>query len=103
MRLAKIVVMFWALSLIAGESVSATRRFLVGKGSTQCLSECAAAQKEFATLRGARLPLCSCGSPFLQMVDDCAACLIHQDVWKYLTPWVALIAYCNPRQDECGV
>lgn len=72
MILSKTVVAFWALSSIALEPVSAMHG---NKGSTQCLRECTAAQKEFAAMRGARLLLCSCGSPFLQMADDCAACL----------------------------
>ncbi|OAQ58419.2 hypothetical protein VFPPC_11539 [Pochonia chlamydosporia 170] len=103
MHVAKTVIALWALSSIAAESVSAMHGSSVNKDSTQCLSECAAAQREFANLRGARLFLCSCGSPFLKKADDCAACLIYHDVWKYLTPWIALISYCNPRRDECVV
>lgn len=66
-----------------------------------CLRECEAAQKEFAVARGIRTTVCSCDSQFLRKVDACAACLIFQDVWRYLTPWVGLIMYCNPRKEDC--
>jgi hypothetical protein len=86
---------------VAVEPISATAGSSTNKHSSGCLHECAAAQREFAAMQGARLNLCSCGSLFLQKSDNCAACLIYNDVWKYLTPWIALIAYCNPRPYEC--
>lgn len=68
---------------------------------TSCLDQCSKAQKEFAVAQGQRDILCACDSVFLERVDGCFTCLVTQDVWRYLTPWVALLMYCNPRQEEC--
>ena len=68
---------------------------------TSCLNQCSEAQKEFAVAQGNRGILCACNSIFLEQVDGCFTCLVTQDVWRYLTPWVAPLMYCNPRKEEC--
>ena len=68
---------------------------------TSCLNQCSEAQKEFAVAQGNREILCACNSIFLKKVDGCFTCLVTQDVCRYLTPWVALLMYCNPRKEEC--
>ena len=68
---------------------------------TSCLDQCSKAQKESAVAQGQQEILCACDSVFLERVDGYFTCLVTQDVWRYLTPWVALLMYCNPRREEC--
>lgn len=65
----------------------------------QCLTECAAAQYEFARASGSRHILCRCYSHFLEKVDLCSACVISQDELWPLRTWIALLRYCGARED----